>query len=329
MDGSKKIMVTSGPYKFQIIDNTMFSRDKTEIYSRSFKIGGSYPDCVNISIIYENNKPVDATMPILLSDTECSFDRPLEKGSGAIIMIKTLLNYVYTQLPTLTHIKFDDKSNIECANEEELKKGSRFRKKGTYVKPMPLYYFSILFNGETWYEKHFNAKQKDEVRHQQYRKKVTEFLHSPEFKTNINFDRFVSLFDKREEEMTELYQYYNNANNFNDFFQSIPKPHRCRLVGPWIEQFMKFILKDVFYNENWIIQFPLEKTGGNTKTRNKNNTPLHISNAQSVSSLPLKTCPQVGVLNMQRCKTKKYYCPKGIITNNFQSKNICITPEDI
>ena len=329
MDGSKKIMVTSGPYKFQIIDNTLFSRDKTEIYSRSFKIGGSYPDCVNISIIYENNKPVDATMPILLSDTECSFDRPLEKGSGAIIMIKTLLNYVYTQLPTLTHIKFDDKSNIECANEEELKKGSRFRKKGTYVKPMPLYYFSILFNGETWYEKHFNAKQKDEVRHQQYRKKVTEFLHSPEFKTNMKFDRFVSLFDKREEEMTELYQYYNNANNFNDFFQSIPKPHRCRLVGPWIEQFMKFILKDVFYNENWIIQFPLEKTGGNTKTRNKNNTPLHISNAQSVSSLPLKTCPQVGVLNMQRCKTKKYYCPKGIITNNFQSKNICITPEDI
>ena len=299
MDGSNKIMVTSGSYKFQIIDNTLFSRDKTEIYSRNFKIGGTYPDCVNISVIYENNKPVDATIPILLSDTECSFIRPLEKGTGAIIMIKTLLNYVYTQLPTLTHIKFDDKSNIECATEEELKKGSRFRKKGTYVKPMPLYYFSILFNGETWYEKHFNAKQKDEVRHQQYRKRVTEFLYSPEFKTNIKFDRFVSLFDKREEEMTELYQYYNNANNFNDFFQSIPKQHRCRLVGPCIEQFMKFILKDVFYNENWIIQFPLEKTGGNNKIRNKSN------------------------------KTRKYYCPKGIITNNFQSKNICVTPQDI
>jgi hypothetical protein len=62
---------------------------------------------------------------------------------------------------------------------------------------------------------------------------------------------------------------------------------------------MKFILKDVFYNENWIIHFPLETTGGNTKIRNKNN------------------------------KTKKYYCPKGIIRNNFQSQNICITPEDI
>ena len=336
MDGSKKIIVTSGPYKFQIIDNTLFSRDKTEIYSRSFKIGGTYPDCVNVSIIYENNKPVNASMPSLLSDPECSFFTPLEKGSGSIIMIKTLLNYVYTQLPTLTHIKFDDKSSIECATEEEFKptknsirpadshsswsmtnkeinpspkgadlnlqrfkKGSRFRKKGTYVKPMPLYYFSILFNGQTWYEKYFDAKQNDEVRHQQYRTRVSDFLYSAEFKKNLQFDRFVSLIDKREEEMTELYQYYNNANNFNDFFQSIPKQHRCRLVRSWIEQFMKYILKDVFYNENWIIQFPLEKTGGNNKIRNKNN------------------------------KTRKYYCPKGIITNDFQQKNICISPQDI
>jgi len=302
MDGSKKIMVTSAPYQFQIIDNTLFSRDKTEIYSRNFKIGGTYPDCVNISIIYENNKPVDASIPSLLNDPECSFIRPLEKGGGVIIMIKTLLNYVYTQLPTLTHIKFDDKSSIECATEEELKKGSKFRKKGTYVKPMPLYYFSILFNGQTWYEKYFNAKQKDEVRHLQYRTRVDEFLYSSEFKANMQFDRFVSLIDKREEEMTELYQYYNNANNFNDFFQSIPKQERCRLIRSWIEQFMKFILKDVFYNENWIILFPLEISGGNKKIRNKNN---------------------------KNNKTRKYYCPKGIITNKFQSKNICISPEDI
>ena len=167
------------------------------------------------------------------------------------------------------------------------------------MKPIPLYYFSIIFNGQTWYEKHFNAKQKDEVRHQQYRTRVAEFLYSPEFKSNMHFDRFVSLFDKREDEMTEIYEYYNNANNFKDFFQSIPKQHRCRLVGPWIERFMKYILKDVFYNENWIIHFPLEMSGGNTPTKKKNG------------------------------KTRKYYCPNGVITNNFPSKNICISPEDI
>ena len=280
MYGSKKIMVTSGPYKFQIIDNTLFSRDKTEIYSRSFTIGETYPNYVNISIIYENNNPVNASIPRLLSDPEGSFIRPLEKYGGAIIMIKTLLHYVYTQLPTLTHIKFEDKSNIEYVTEEAANVS------------MPLYYFSILFNGQTWYEKYFNAKQQDEVRHQQYRTRVDEFLYSPEYKTNMCFDKFVSLFDKREEDMTELYQYYNNANNFNEFFQAIPKQHRCRLVGSWVEQFMKFILKDVFYNENWIIHLPFEMSKINNKTQ-------------------------------------KYYCPKGMITNNFQSKNICISLEDI
>lgn len=283
-DESNTIMVTAGPYEFQIIDNTLFSRDKTEIWGRNFKIGGTYPDCVQISVIYENNKPMYARMPSTLSDPECLFIRPLDKGSGTIIMTKTLLQYVYKQVPTLTHINFDDNSNIVCATEEELKNG-------TY-KPMPLCYFSILFNGQTWYENYFNATQKDEVRHQQYRTRVTEFLYSPEFKTNIRFDRFVALFGKREEEMTELYQYYNNTNNFNDFFQSIPKQDRCRLVGPRIEQFMKFILNDVFSNENWIIHLPLEMSEGNNQTR-------------------------------------KYYCPKGIITNNFQSQNICIFPEDV
>jgi len=278
-DESKTIMVTVGQYKFQIIDNTLFSRDKTEIYGRNFKIGGSYQDCVNISVIYENNKPVYASMPSTLSDPERLFFRPLDTGGGTIIMTKTLLQYVYTQLPTLTHINFDDKSNIVCATKEEL-------------KPMPLYYFSILFNGQTWYEKFFNAKQKDEVRHQQYRTRVTEILYSPEFKTNIPFDRFVVLFDKREEEMTELHQYYNNANTFNDFVQSIPKPDRCRLVGPWIKQFMKFILNDVFSNYNWVIHLPLEMSEGNNQS-------------------------------------SKYYCPNGIIINNFQSQNICISPEDV
>ena len=239
---SKKIKITSGKHTIQIIDNTLFSSDKTEIYSRNFKI-----DCVNVSIIYKNNIPVDAIMQI---------------DTVSIIMVKTLLQYVYSQIPTLTHIRFDDKSTIECASE-----------KRPYV---PLYYFSILFNGQTWYEKHFDAKQKDEDRHEEYRKRVDEFLHSQEYKINMSFGRFVSLFDKREEEMPELYKYYNDANTFHDFFQSIPKKDRCRLVGPWIESFMKIILKDVFYNDNWYIPFPLKMNDG-----------------------------------------RKYYCPKGVIRNNF------------
>ena len=273
MNENKQTTITSGPYTFQIIDNTLLSRTNNEIYGRNFKIGRTNPDCVEISIINENNNPLDARMRFLHNDgQECSIS-----NGHMYNMIKTLLDYVHEQMPTLTHINFDDKTHIEYAAEDAI----------------PLYYFSIVFNGQTWYEKYFNAKQSNPDRHERYRKRVAEFLYAPECKTHIRFDRFVSLFNKREEEMVELVEYYNHANNFNNFFQSIPEQDRCRLVGPWIQQFMKYILNDVFYSEDWIIQFPLEITGENNDTR-------------------------------------KYYYPEDMnITNNFQSKNICLSPDDI
>ena len=275
MNENKQTTITSGPYTFQIIDNTLLSSTNTEIYGRKFKIGSTDQDWVEISIINENNKPIDARMRFLHNDgPEWSVS-----NGHMYNMIKTLLDYVYVhvQIPTLTHINFDDKTHIEYAAEDAI----------------PLYYFSIAFNGQTWYEKYFNATQSNHDRHERYRKRVAEFLYEHEYKTHIQFDRFVSLFNKREEEMVELVEYYDHANNFNEFFQSIPEQDRCRLVGPWIQQFMKYMLKDVFYGEDWIIQFPLQITGENNETRN-------------------------------------FYYPEDMkITNNFQSKNICLFPEDI
>jgi hypothetical protein len=287
MNENKKTTVTSGPYTFQITDNTLFSRTNNEMYGRKFTIGGTYQDCVEISIIYEKNNPHDARMRFLHNDgQECSIS-----NCHMYNMIKTLLHYVYVQLPTLTHIIFDDKSYIEYAGKDDDDKPTL--QPMMHDDPIPLYYFSIAFNGQTWYEYYFNAKQKNQVRHGQYRTRIAKFLYNHEYKTKIQFGRFVSLFNKREEEMAELIEYYNHANNFNDFFQSIQEQDRCRLVGPWIQQFMKYILKDVFYSEDWIIHFPLEITGENNETR-------------------------------------KYYYPEEMhITNNFQSKNICLSPDDI
>ena len=277
MNENKQTTVTSGQYTFQITDNTLLSRTNAEIYGRNFKIGSTDPDCVEISIINENNEPIDARMRFLHNTgPECSIS-----NGHMYNMIKTLLDYVYAQMPTLSHVNFDDKTHIECSGKAEAEDA------------IPLYYFSIVFNGETWYEKYFNATQSNQLRHGQYRRRLAEFLYAPECKTHIQVDRFASLFNKREEEMVELVEYYDHANNFNDFFQSIPEQDRCRLVGPWIQQFMKYILSDVFYNEDWIIHFPLQITG-------------------------------------EKNETRKYYYPEDMnITNNFQSKNICLFPEDI
>jgi len=287
MNENKTITVTSGPYTFQITDNTLFSRTNNEMYGRNFTIGRTYQDCVQISIITENNEHIDASMRILRNDGQ---EWSISNGH-MYNMIKTLLHYVHVQMPTLTHINFDDKSHIEYAGKDD--DDNHPLQPMIHDDPIPLYYFSIVFNDQTWYEKYFNATQKNQVRHGQYRTRIAEFLYDHEYKTHIQFGRFVSLFNKREEEMAKLVEYYNDANSFNDFFQSIPEQDRCRLVGPWIQQFMKYILKDVFYSEDWIIHFPLQITGENNETH-------------------------------------KYYYPEDMnITNNFQSKNICLSPDDI
>jgi hypothetical protein len=277
---------TVGKYRYKIIDNTLSLRE--QIYSRTVKIGGNYPDCVSISITYNSdNKPESAYIPYIMYDPECSFDVALDRGQGSITMIKTLFDYIHHNLPAINEINFEDKSNIECATEEEIAKGSRFKKKGTNVYPIPLYYFSIAFNGETWYEKHFNARQKDIHKRMAYKEKINYVLHSIELKTSISFLQFLQIAIPPIEVIDELEKYFNNSATFGELFQMIPKKDRCRLVRDWISVFMYYYLQDVFDNKNWIIEIPLRQTGGKRNTR-------------------------------------KYYCPKCRIKRNITYKDFGI-----
>lgn len=285
-----KTFINKGKYKFQITDNTLEARG--QIYSRNFKVGGNYADCVNVSISYKNNNPDAASIPHIIYDPDCSIDNPLDHGQGSIIMIKTLLEYVHKQLPSISEINFEDKSNIECSTEDDLRKGSRTRKRGTHLYPISLYYFSIAFNGKTWYEKHFNARQKDNCKHNAYREKIGRLLDSKEFKSSISFIEFLQIATPAQSLVDELESYYNVSDTFGEFFQSIPKRERCRLVGGWISTFMEYHLKDVFDNKNWIIEVPLSMKGGNRNTR-------------------------------------KYYCPKGRIKHYKSYKNFGVRVDDV
>jgi hypothetical protein len=282
--------VSVGKYRFKIIDNTLSYND--QIYSRNFKIGGNVSDCVNISIQYINNKPISAYIPHIMYDPECSMDVILEKGKGTLIMVKTLLDYIHKKIPTITEVLFEDKSNIECATDIEIQKGSKHKKKGTNIYPIPLYYFSIAFNGKTWYEKQFNARQQDETKHIQYREKINKILYLKEEKSNTTFERFLEISQPPKDVIDELHEYYTTSNTFGDFFTSIPKNDRCRLVRDWISRFMEYYLKSVFSNANWIIQLPITMKGGKKNTR-------------------------------------KYYCPKGRIFHNRTYKEFGVGILDI
>lgn len=260
-----------GKYNFIITDNTVLFRD--EIYCRNFKIGSLNITCVNVSIFYKNNLPEVASIPHIMYEPNCSIDYPLERGyKGSTIMIKTLLEYIHENIPSIQEIHFEDKSNIECATEEEIGKGSKNRKIGTNVVPIPLYYFSIAFNGQTWYEKYFNAIQKDTHKHRLYKERIHNMLYTKEFKSKLSFIDFSIMSQINNPEiMNEIENYYNNSDTLGDFFTSIPKKDRCRLVRDWITIFMSHHLKDVFSNTDWIIKIPCSHTegGGKRKSRKK------------------------------------------------------------
>ena len=282
-------IIKVGKYKFKITDNTLSARG--QIYSRNFKIGGNNLDCMHISISYKENIPVSASIPHIMYDPECSLNIHLDRGQGSIIMIKTLLKHVHEKMPTITEVHFEDKSHIECASEYEIqKKDSKFRKKGTHIYPIPLYYFSISFNGKTWYEKHFKAKQQNISKHAAYREKINELLHSEHVKMATSYLQFLETAQPPMEIVDELEHYFNSSKTFETFFQSIPKKDRCRLVRDWISVFMSFHLKDVFDNNDWIMDLPLVNGLSGGLRGNKS-----------------------GNINGENRTTRKYYCPRGRI----------------
>ena len=232
--------VKVGKYTFVITENIeSWNGITTNI---NYKIGGNIRDCVNISIHFDNNVAVSASMPTAMFDEECSIKEPLGRGEGSVIMIQTLLEHIRRLYPQLKKIKFDDMSSIECASENELERNRlRPRKKGTNLVPMPLYYLSIAYNGQTWYEKYFNAVQDDKVKQNEYRSRVDKMLNDQTTKP-LDYIQFLKITNVPMNIREELESYFTNSTTYSGFFHSIPKKDRCRLVRPWIKEFMNFYL---------------------------------------------------------------------------------------
>jgi len=240
------------------------------------KIGSkNYTDCVNVSVSYNSdNRPNKAHIPTLVSHRLCTTDNNLESGEGSILMIKTILRYIHEKIPEITNVSFEDFSKLECGTDEE-KLAKQSRALGTHayithVYPVSLFYFSLAFNGITWYEKHFNAKL-DSDRYQKYREGVRIILYNKESK--MDFEQFLAIATPNIEQILELKQYYEKADTYHQFFSSIPQKRRCPLVRNWIHTFMAHVLKDIFQHTDWFIDINTMDTppitGGKRNTRKK------------------------------------------------------------
>lgn len=260
--------VKKGKYNFFITNN--IETWNGVITGINYKICGNIRDCVHISVQFDNNVAVSASIPHTMYDEECSLYEPLGRGEGSIIMIKTLLIHIKSLHPELKKIRFDDMSSIECATDEHLE----------INRSMPLYYLSIAYNGETWYEKYFRAVQEDTTKQNAYRVRVNKMLNDITEKPSEYID-FLKITKVPMNIRVELENFYTNSKTYSEFFHVIPKQDRCRLLRPWIKEFMNYYLKGVFSNFDWEMQ--LSNIRGGSKKQNKSE--------------------------------KKYYCPNGFNRN--------------
>ena len=223
------------------------------LYGRVFEIENDANERVNVLVSFKDDVAMSAHIRPYYSENP-----PFDSGRYLAEMIRALLNHIHSQIPTIREVTFEDNTNIECMDDD-----------AENVRVIPLYYFSIAFNGETWYEKHFNARQKDSKRHAEYKLRINSLLNVPDTKSSVTFSQFVEMTAPPLEIAEELRGYYDRSNTFGEFFQSMPKPDRCRLVRDWIGDFMKRQLAGVFENTDWIIDLPMVVTRGGARNTRK------------------------------------------------------------
>ena len=105
-----EVEIKNGKYIFIVTNNIETWNDV--VTGINYKIGGNIRDCVNISVQFDNNMAVSASIPHTMYDEECSLYEPLGRGEGSIIMIKTLLMHIKSLHPELKKIRFDDMQGL-------------------------------------------------------------------------------------------------------------------------------------------------------------------------------------------------------------------------
>lgn len=164
-------------------------------------------------------------------------------------MILSLLKYIHDKFPNIKYLEFNDNLYIDI----------------DYDRPIQLFYFSIAFNGVTWYEKRCNAKLKSRKLRRKFRQKVEQIMYGKEYKRDTVYNKFCVLCGNIDH--VTLQPYYENAETIHDFFTSIPETDRCKLVRTWLTEFMRIHFDTFFGYQKWIM--PITQFGGRKTQKNK------------------------------------------------------------
>ncbi len=270
-------IIKVGKYEFEITENINYYEG--ELYYKTYKIKGNVKDCIGIAVnyLYQQQKP-SANFINLAYDEKCSKSVDLDKGDGSRIMVKAALKYVWEKNPLITSFEFQDSSEIDCS--ESLRFPLNYNK-------ISLFYFSMAFNEQTWYEKYFGARLNTESKHDRYKQRLHNVLHTPELKPTYRFlQQKVMINPEIMNETT-----YNTFSTLGEVFQSIPKQQRCDNASNWIVGIMEILMKSYVKNSDWII--PMVTS---TITYGGKRSHSHV--------------------------TRRYYCPKNVRISGNNDKCI-------
>ncbi len=227
MKKSNEIIINVGENIFTIIEDNLI-----------FSIHGNHTDSIKVCVY---TVPLSAHFSYYNYDTEINED--------TVIMIQLLLNHIHHNFPLLSFVSFYDNSRINYVRDDISLK---------YTYNIPLSYYSIVFNGETWYENKFGAIMNDEREYQIYRERVKYVLDSEEYKSEFTYINFLEMAGIMSCELINiLCSYFYNSKTFGEFFISIPKQNRLEYVRDWIAQFIRISIGNFFTHNDWKIKLPL------------------------------------------------------------------------
>ena len=308
-------IINVGSCRFKIVDKPSLREGR--VYYRRFTITSEFTEHESIESEFVENEYTDRVkLAVSFIDTQepiyaeiehahnYSIHTRTDAGKFSVILRNALFQYVREKIPSITEIRLDDNTNFESTENSKLDQMDVNR----FTIPISFYYFSIAFNGKTWYEYHFGARLQNPEKHEAYRKKVDWFLHSKELKSSMEYTKFLNIsscyflqknfrstleIENPFETIDKLEPYYNDpsAVTFGDFFQLIPKQDRCSLVGGWIYMVMRHFFDDVFSNRDWVIDIPM-------------------------------------VTNDVKTNDEPYYCPEGQIWNTAWGTDVGASPFD-
>lgn len=229
------------------------------------KIGGKdFNDCMTISYKYKNNIAIDASLPWISSEPECSIHYLVNNlKNDTVQMIKSSLQYVNSVIPNITVFKFDDMSCLDILylnnddNEDfhymsNIDCNTIFNKNELPPRkihlPFSLSHYSIALYGQTWYERQFNAKMIDSTQYIKYKESLKIL-----YKTKIPFNEFIIMNQITDNDYTILKPIYDSTDSWITFFNAIPKKDRCILLHSWLYSFINKLIGNTFIPSGWYI----------------------------------------------------------------------------